>query len=104
LLRVLRGGAFWNDHQNVRCASRNRNNARNLNDNYGMRVVLAGCTYFLRRQNCPAGCGMTLPGRGEIWRSLFLAAPGPGRAYSNCPTPWAPRSGAGHLSYHERQQ
>ena len=46
LLRVLRGGAFWNDHQNVRCASRNRNNARNLNDNYGLRVILAGCTYF----------------------------------------------------------
>ena len=46
LLRVLRGGAFWNDHQHVRCAYRNRNNARNLNDNYGMRVVLAACTYF----------------------------------------------------------
>jgi formylglycine-generating enzyme required for sulfatase activity len=44
--RVRRGGAFWNAHQNVRCAYRNRNNARNLNDNYGMRVVLVACIYF----------------------------------------------------------
>jgi len=38
--RVLRGGAFWNDHQNVRCAYRNRNDARNVNNNVGFRVVV----------------------------------------------------------------
>ena len=43
--RVLRGGAFWNDDQNVRCAYRNRNDARNVNNNIGFRVALAGPTY-----------------------------------------------------------
>ncbi|NJR41661.1 MAG: SUMF1/EgtB/PvdO family nonheme iron enzyme, partial [Akkermansiaceae bacterium] len=39
--RVLRGGAFWNNHQNVRCAYRNRNDPRNDNNNVGFRVVVA---------------------------------------------------------------
>lgn len=42
--RVLRGGAFWNEHQNVRCAQRNRNHARNVNNNVGVRIVVAGPT------------------------------------------------------------
>ena len=40
--RVLRGGAFWLAHRNVRCASRNRLVARVVNDNFGFRVALAG--------------------------------------------------------------
>jgi len=43
---VLRGGAFWNDHQNVRCAYRNRNDARNFNNNIGLRVVVAARPCF----------------------------------------------------------
>ena len=37
--RVLRGGAWNNNRQNVRCAYRNRNNPNNRNDNNGFRVV-----------------------------------------------------------------
>jgi formylglycine-generating enzyme required for sulfatase activity len=38
---VLRGGAFNNNPQNVRCAVRNDINARNANNNVGFRVVLS---------------------------------------------------------------
>ena len=44
--RVLRGGAFWDDHRHVRCASRDRNYARHLDDYSVMRVVLAACPYL----------------------------------------------------------
>jgi formylglycine-generating enzyme required for sulfatase activity len=37
--RVLRGGSFNNNDQNVRCAYRNRNNPDNRNRNIGFRVV-----------------------------------------------------------------
>ncbi|HEY5871461.1 MAG TPA: formylglycine-generating enzyme family protein [Candidatus Tectomicrobia bacterium] len=40
--RDLRGGAFWDDHQLVRCAYRNRNVARLVNLDVGFRVALAG--------------------------------------------------------------
>ncbi|MCS6847951.1 MAG: hypothetical protein RMN52_09580 [Anaerolineae bacterium] len=36
--RVLRGGAFNNNTDNVRCANRDRNNPNNRNDNNGFRV------------------------------------------------------------------
>ena len=39
--RVLRGGAFNNDENNVRCAVRNMNNPNNRNRNVGFRVVLS---------------------------------------------------------------
>ena len=39
--RVLRGGSFNNESQNVRAAYRNRNNPNHRNDNNGFRVVLA---------------------------------------------------------------
>jgi len=38
---VLRGGSFNNNHRNVRCAYRNRNNPDNWNRNNGFRVVVA---------------------------------------------------------------
>ena len=39
--RVVRGGAFWNDHQHVRCASRLAGDARAVNYNDGgFRVVV----------------------------------------------------------------
>jgi formylglycine-generating enzyme required for sulfatase activity len=38
--RVLRGGAFWLHHRDVRCASRLRNYARGFNYYVGFRVVL----------------------------------------------------------------
>lgn len=42
---MLRGGAFNNNENNVRCANRNRNNnPDNANDNNGFRVVLS--TFF----------------------------------------------------------
>ena len=39
--RVLRGGAFNNNQNNVRAAARNRNNPNNRNRNNGFRVVLS---------------------------------------------------------------
>ncbi len=43
--RVLRGGAFNNNQNNVRCAYRNRNNPNNRNNNIGFRLVVS--TLFL---------------------------------------------------------
>jgi iron(II)-dependent oxidoreductase len=40
--RVLRGGAFWFVHQNVRCAYRYGRGARDVDLNVGFRVALAG--------------------------------------------------------------
>ena len=37
--RVRRGGAFWNAHQNARCAARDRPGARDVNFYVGFRVV-----------------------------------------------------------------
>ena len=39
---VLRGGAFWDGAQNVRCAYRDRNDARDVFNHIGFRVALAG--------------------------------------------------------------
>jgi formylglycine-generating enzyme required for sulfatase activity len=40
--RVLRGGAFWDDHQRVRCAFRDGSDARGVDYSLGFRVALAG--------------------------------------------------------------
>ena len=40
--RVLRGSAFWNDHQDARCAYRVGGRPRDVNDGVGFRVVVAG--------------------------------------------------------------
>jgi formylglycine-generating enzyme required for sulfatase activity len=42
--RVVRGGAFNNNHRNVRCAYRNRNNPNNRNNNIGFRVAVLTCS------------------------------------------------------------
>ena len=39
--RVVRGGAFNNNPENLRCANRNRNNPHNRNNNVGFRIVHA---------------------------------------------------------------
>lgn len=39
--RVVRGGSFDNNQNNVRCAYRNRNNPDNRNNNVGFRIVRA---------------------------------------------------------------
>jgi len=64
--RVLRGGAFNNNENNVRCAVRNRNNPNNRNRNNGFRVVastifVAGMTFL---PELPDGAP-SLSGRGE---------------------------------------
>ena len=40
--RVVRGGSFDNNQNNVRCAYRNRNDTDNRNNNVGFRVVAHG--------------------------------------------------------------
>ncbi|MCE7983900.1 MAG: hypothetical protein DYG89_22225 [Caldilinea sp. CFX5] len=39
---TLRGGAFNNNENNVRCANRNNNNPTNANNNVGFRVLSHG--------------------------------------------------------------
>jgi len=41
IFRVLRGGAFWVAHLDVRCASRYRFDARDISHGFGFRVALA---------------------------------------------------------------
>jgi hypothetical protein len=41
---VLRGGAYINNARNCRSAYRNHNDARNLNDNCGLRVVVSAAS------------------------------------------------------------
>ena len=41
VLRVLRGGAFWDDHQGVRCASRGRYDPQGVLNSVGFRLVVA---------------------------------------------------------------
>ncbi|MBE7474125.1 MAG: hypothetical protein DPW09_27635 [Anaerolineae bacterium] len=72
--RVLRGGAFNNEANNVRCAARNRNNPNNRNNNNGFRVVLPhnfqqglGLAMW-----CGYGCAAEIL---ENWRACALAAP-----------------------------
>lgn len=38
-LRVLRGGAYWNEARNLRSANRNRNKPENRNNDVGFRCV-----------------------------------------------------------------
>ena len=76
--RVLRGGAFNNNRNNVRCSYRNRNDPNNRNNNIGFRVSLS--TFFNAYGNALRVC---LQCRVEKWRELFPAAPLSisGRAY-----------------------
>lgn len=76
---VLRGGAFNNNHNNVRCAVRNNNEPDNRNNNIGFRVVLS--TLITRNgQRLPASAPRLMagyfPGRACL-----------GRANSNGPCP-----------------
>jgi len=50
---VLRGGAFNNTDNNVRCAYRNNNNPNNRNRNNGFRVVAASTIF--QRPELPGG-------------------------------------------------
>jgi len=43
--RVLRGGAFNNNEENVGCARRNRNNPNNHNRNNGFRLVVVSTLF-----------------------------------------------------------
>ena len=67
--RVLRGGAFNNNENNVRCAYRNRNNPNNRNNNIGLRVVvahdfpIAGTARRLRELWLAPACGPRLEKR-----------------------------------------
>jgi hypothetical protein len=75
--RVLRGGAFNNNPDELRCAYRNNNHPDNRNNNIGFRVVVST---FFTTSGLPRGA-LSLLGREE-WRDLLLAVPavgGPGQ-------------------------
>lgn len=48
--RVVRGGSWNNNDQNVRSAYRNRNNPNNRNNNKGFRVVAHGFHFSILRR------------------------------------------------------
>jgi len=55
--RVVRGGSFNNNQNNLRCAARNRNNnPDNRNNNWGFRVV-CGPSIMIMIQLMPAVYG-----------------------------------------------
>jgi len=73
--RVLRGGAFNNNENNVRCAVRNNNNPTNRNTNNGFRIVVSTPLRVLPEMSSGYGWptealrdGATVP-----WPSLHLA-------------------------------
>jgi hypothetical protein len=62
---VLRGGAWNNNRDNVRCANRNHNEPDNRNNNVGFRVVLVGAS----ARRCFPETGED--GRGAAWETLL---------------------------------
>jgi hypothetical protein len=54
--RVVRGGSFNNNQDNLRCAFRNRNNPDNRNNNRGFRLV-CGSSIMIMIQLMPAVYG-----------------------------------------------
>lgn len=80
--RVVRGGSWNNNRNNVRCAVRNRNNPDNFNNNIGFRMVLSH-NIFLPEVPYPSTDG----GRGEISAGLFPARGFASGKYTNCPPP-----------------
>jgi retron-type reverse transcriptase len=96
---VLRGGAWNNNHRNVRCAYRNTNNPNNRNNNVGFRVVLVGaaclssgltlrvsCLPEMRRGHGFAAEASLESQRGRVLAALCLVQ---SRTNSNRPAPWA---------------
>jgi Sulfatase-modifying factor enzyme 1 len=91
--RVVRGGAFNNNRQNVRCAYRNNNHPDNRNNNIGFRVVSHGF-----RAVCPEKGGL-LPvhrgGQGFRGKDRRPVQPFPGRARIGCP--YGPVAGRAYI-------
>jgi hypothetical protein len=84
-LRVLRGGAFNNNQNNVRCAYRNRNNPNNRNNNNGFRVMVSTLFSNTPEMRCALSGGLSLSkpkAEGfaaeapydEEWTGIFLAS------------------------------
>jgi hypothetical protein len=94
--RVLRGGSFNNNPQNVRCAYRNHNDPDNRNNNNGFRVVVS--TFF--------ASGNAWRGFAPFWaeenggvRSWPRPPLSRGRANSSHPAPWETWGGISLRSY-----
>jgi hypothetical protein len=72
--RVVRGGSFDNNRNNVRCAIRNDNDPDNRNNNNGLRVVSHGFHTNLPTVNWSEFCvGYGLRSANECRCSRFLA-------------------------------
>ena len=59
--RALRGGSFWNNAENLRVSARNRNPARNRNDNIGFRVAVAPANTLTASHRAGAVAGKARP-------------------------------------------
>lgn len=78
--RVVRGGSWNNNPNNLRAANRNRNNPQNRNNNLGFRLVSHG----LHLSAYWAGYGLSSANRGPVQlipgRAWAPDGSGPGRA------------------------
>ncbi|MDP6358323.1 MAG: SUMF1/EgtB/PvdO family nonheme iron enzyme [Planctomycetota bacterium] len=91
--RVLRGGSFANNSQNVRCANRNRNEPDNRNNNIGFRLCLS---HIFQSPEQLDGTFLKRFFQDEVKNGGACSWPrrSSGRAYTNRPVPW-PRPGTG---------
>ncbi len=84
-LRVLRGGSFNNNAENVRCAYRNRNNPNNQNNNFGFRVVVST---FVREPELFGGVQRPFRAEANGGADSWPRPEDSGRANSNGPAAW----------------
>jgi hypothetical protein len=65
-LRVLRGGAWFNEPQNVRSANRNRNTPDNRNNNVGFRLASPPAVKACLDQNRNSQCSRVSEARQRV--------------------------------------
>ncbi len=99
--RVLRGGSWINNDDNVRGSYRNSNDPRNRDNNVGFRVAAShirnGGGLLLPRQECPAAPQGASEPRHLMAEPVPFRAGTSGRKNNNRPAPWAPALVPGHL-------
>lgn len=71
--RVIRGGSWNNNAQNLRSANRNNRAPGNHNSNVGLRLVSTSDSPDKRRLRIALPCTRHCPGRDPVLADLFLS-------------------------------